>query len=208
MTFGVAPDRPETGFGYIEAGEDLGDGKRLVRFVEKPPLEMAQRIWNDGDHLWNSGMFVFQAQSVISETEELRPDLVAAVRDVVPGVRGQSVRLLEGFAEVESISIDYAVMEHTSHGVVIPIDVGWTDVGSYQTLLDLSVRDESGNVALGDVTLRNVTNSYVRGESRKVVVAELDGFVVVETADAVLVVPVEHSQVVRDLVALLDDRHR
>jgi mannose-1-phosphate guanylyltransferase/mannose-6-phosphate isomerase len=208
VTFGITPDRPETGFGYIEAGEDLGDCFRLARFMEKPASDVAEQIWDDGTHLWNSGMFVFQARTVIAETEKHRPELAAAVRRALPSDRGPVVNLSPDFANVESISIDYAVMEHTSRGVVIPIDVGWADVGSYQTLLEVSDTDSAGNATSGDVSLLNVANSYVHGVSRKIVVAGLDGVVVVETPEGVLVVPVEHSQIVRDLVGLLDDAHR
>ena len=205
VTFGITPDRPDTGLGYIELGDDLGDAYQLRRFKEKPDADEAQRLFADGSHLWNSGIFVFTAGSIVDEATTYRPSLVESVRSSLPEGNGTVVELAESFADVESISIDYAVMEHTSRGVVIPLDVGWSDVGSFQALLNASPADSDGNVVSGDVSLLNVTNSYIHATSRLIAIAEMDGVVVVETPTSVLVVPLEQSQAVRELVRIVDE---
>ena len=205
VTFGVTPDRPDTGLGYIEVGEDLGDAHKIARFKEKPGADEAEKLFRDGAHLWNSGIFVFSAGTFLDEAATRRPGLVESVRSSLPEGNDAVVELTAVFADVESVSIDHAVMEHTTRGVVIPIDVGWSDVGSFQALLDASPADSDGNVVSGDVILLNVTNSYIHAASRQIAIAEMDGVVVVETPASVLVVPVDQSQAVRDLVRHVDE---
>ena len=205
VTFGVTPDRPDTGLGYIEVGQDLGGAHQLARFKEKPGAEEAEALVADGAHLWNSGIFVFTAATILEEATTHSPSLVESVRSSLPGGVGALVELTAAFEDVEAISIDHAVMEHTTRGVVIPVDVGWSDVGSFKALLESSPADSDGNVVSGDVSLLNVTNSYIHSTSRRIAIAEMDGVVVVETPTSVLVVPVEQSQAVRDLVRIIDE---
>jgi len=199
VTFGVRPTRPETGYGYIEIGEPRDSVFAVTGFKEKPTAPEAVDLVSGGRHLWNSGMFVVTAARLIDEAKEHCPRLLAAVRSALPAGDGPVIELSDGFAEIEPISIDYAIMERTRRAMVLPIDLGWDDVGSYQSLLQASPHDQQGNHATGDVFLRDVTGSLVKATSRKVVVAGLDDVVVVETPEAVLVIPLERSQEVRDI---------
>ena len=204
VTFGITPTRPETGYGYIELGEDAAGAYRVRRFKEKPDLEEAKRLVATGNHLWNSGIFVVMAQALIEEADLLCPEVLrlvkAARREPVEGV----LELGSEFGEVEKISFDIAIMEKTERAVIMPIDVGWDDIGSFEALWSVSDKDASGNVVSGDAVLIDVEGSYVKATSRKVAVAGLTDVVVVETPDAVLVVPREQAQMVRDLARRLD----
>ena len=199
VAFGIEPDRPETGFGYIETGGPIGAGHVVSRFEEKPDLETARAFSADGRHLWNSGMFVARADVFLEEARTHCPLLVEGVTRCMPEANRGLVELAPGFAEVESISIDYAIMERTERGVVVPMRAGWSDVGSYLALLHASERDSDGNHLSGDVTAVDTTGSYLKSTSRRVVVAGVHDLIVVETPDAVLVLPMERSQEVRDL---------
>jgi mannose-1-phosphate guanylyltransferase/mannose-6-phosphate isomerase len=200
VTFGAEPSRPETGYGYIEKGEPIDGGYRVVRFKEKPDHDEAERLVAGNTHLWNSGMFVFMAGRLLEEARLHNPDLVNGVGAALPAVRSGRILLNPSFANVRAISLDHAVMEKTHAAVVIPVDVGWSDIGSWQSLWEHSEHDDSGNTLIGDVTVIDVTNSYIHSRSRKVAVAGVDGMVVVETPEALLVVPRSSSQLVRDLV--------
>ncbi len=201
VTFGIRPTRPETGYGYIEIGEPREEAFVVARFKEKPEEGEAAELIADERNLWNSGMFVVRADRVIAEASEHSPELLAAVTAAIPGQLDDVTRLAEDFARVEAISFDHAVMERTRRAVVVPLDVGWDDVGSYRSLLAASDLDEAGNSVVGDVVLSDVSGSFVRATSRKVVVAGLDDVVVVETPDAELVVPIDRAQEVRHLGA-------
>lgn len=209
VTFGVAPEGPETGYGYIEPGPEIDEGVFGVsRFHEKPDQEVAARYVSEGA-LWNSGMFVFPVSALIAQASQHAPELLRSVETALPEPVGRVWKLDSSFGDVESISVDNAIMERSSRSAVVPIEIGWSDVGSYSTLLAASETDGDGNAISGNVTLFNVRNSYVHATSRRVSVAELDGVVVVETPDDVLVVPTEHAQAVRDLVELIarDPKH-
>lgn len=200
VTFGIEPSRPETGYGYIEVGDARGGGVFTVRrFKEKPGQRTAEEMAADGRHVWNSGMFVVGAGVLVAEAESHCPGILDGVRRAVPDRSGAVIELSDEFTAVESKSIDYAIMERTDRAMVIPIDVGWDDVGSFPSLLAALGRDEAGNHIEGDVIVDGVTDSFIHATSRKVVVAGIGDVVVVETADAVLVMPLEHSQKVREL---------
>lgn len=207
VTFGITPTGPETGFGYIEMGHKKGPGYLVRRFKEKPDPTEAMKLIADGRHVWNSGMFVVSAGVLIEEALAHRPELARNVRDSLQHVENGIMRCDERFRSVESISLDHAIMEKTRKAVVMPIDVGWSDVGSYDTLWELSDKDEAGNSVVGDVVLRDVSDSLIRASSRTVAVAGLSDVVVIETADAVLVVPRDRSQGVKDLAAEADGDH-
>lgn len=193
VTFGVAPDRAETGYGYIRAGAPAGvSGAALVveRFVEKPDAGRAAAWLEAGGWYWNSGMFVFEAARYLRELGAH----AASVRDAVGEAHEKAVRTRDfleldprSFARSPAISVDHAVMEHTADAVVVPLEAGWSDVGSWAALPELAERDEAGNVALGDVVLEGARDTWVRGENRLVAVVGAADLVVVDTADAVLV---------------------
>lgn len=199
VTFGVRPDRPETGYGYIEVGPAVDGAHRIVGFAEKPSVEVARTLASDGKHLWNSGMFVVAASLLLDEVRRYHPGMVEGVESALGEEVDGVVRLVPRFETVESISIDHAIMEKTERGRVVHLDVGWDDLGSYRSLLEASALDPSGNHTHGDVVLSGVTGSYVRATTRRVVVAGMSDVVVVETPDAVLVIPLDRAQDVRDL---------
>ena len=204
-TFGVVPTGPETGYGYIRRGAAMADAGafKVDSFVEKPDLATAQSFVADGGYYWNSGMFLFQAATYISELKQFQPAIAAATEAAVSqAYRDMDFCRLDeqAFAASPSDSIDYAVMEHTRHAVVVPADIGWSDVGSWSALRDVLPQDEAGNVQRGDVYLDGVSNSLVRAESRIVALVGVQDLVVVETADAVLVVHKDQVQRVKQIV--------
>lgn len=206
VTFGITPDRPETGYGYIEKGEPSGHGAfEVIRFKEKPGSEEAVVLALDGRHLWNSGMFMATSIRLLEEAQVHCPDVVTGVRSALKMADDPVLELGPQFADVEAISLDYAIMEKTDRALVFPLEVGWDDVGSYRSLLDALPKDEAGNHVDGDVTLLDVTGSLVLARSRRVAVAGLSDVVVVETPDAVLVVPISRSQEVRQLAQRIED---
>ncbi|MUV15600.1 mannose-1-phosphate guanylyltransferase/mannose-6-phosphate isomerase [Noviluteimonas gilva] len=205
VTFGIVPTAPETGFGYIEA-DGAGNGVRPVkRFVEKPDAQTAQQYLDAGGYYWNSGMFLFRASRVLEELERYRPDIVAACRAAFDDAKrdGDFVRLDgDAFAACPSDSIDYAVMERTDAAMVLPVDIGWNDVGSWSALWDVTERDADGNAHHGDVIAVDTRNSYAYAR-RLVALVGVDDLVVVETDDAVLVARKDRVQQVKDVVAQL-----
>ncbi len=216
-TFGIVPQSPETGYGYIHRGAPAGDGCYAVdRFVEKPDREKAQAFVDDGGYYWNSGMFLFRARSYLDELASFAPAIAAAAEAAVrlAYLDLDFCRLDEAaFAASPSDSIDYAVMEKTSRAVVVAADIGWSDVGSWSALWEVqqgkpaggevaagSGADADGNVRRGDVYLDGVRNCLVRSESRIVAVVGVDDLVVVETRDAVLVAHKDQVQRVKNVV--------
>ena len=210
-TFGITPDRPETGYGYIERGEQISDGcYRVQRFVEKPGPERAVSLVSAG-LLWNSGMFVMKATRYLDELAILRPDILAAVRaawDKRSSDRDFCRLDAECFAGCPVESIDYAVMERTDHAAVVPADMGWSDVGSWATLWESSVKDAQGNAIWGDVDVQDTRNSYLRSEGHLLSVTGMDDAIVVVTGDAVLVTRRGKAQSVKDVVSRLDGDKR
>jgi mannose-1-phosphate guanylyltransferase/mannose-6-phosphate isomerase len=204
VTFGIVPTAPETGYGYIARAEALAAGSfRIARFVEKPDLATAQSYLDDGGYLWNSGMFLLGAKAYIDELAQHAPAMLAACRQALASAECDLdfVRLdAEAFAACPSDSIDYAVMEKTARGVVVPLSCGWSDVGSWSTLWDIGSQDPQGNVCEGDVLLHNARNSYIRSDSRLVAALGVEDLVVVETADAVLVADKHQVQDVKAIV--------
>ena len=206
VTFGVTPNWPETGYGYIGRGAALEDAPgcyRVARFVEKPDRATAQRLLEAGEYYWNSGMFLFGAARYLEELERLRPEIVAACRAAVAG--GQEdlnfFRLDgEAFRASPAGSIDHAVMEHTDAAAVIPADMGWSDVGSWSSLWEVGEKDAGGNVTEGDVILKGVRNSYIRSDHHLVAAIGLEDVILVVTDDAVLAVAKDRAQEVRTLV--------
>jgi mannose-1-phosphate guanylyltransferase/mannose-6-phosphate isomerase len=209
VTFGIVPEAPETGFGYIQA--EAGEGVRQVRrFVEKPDAATAQQYLDAGGYYWNSGMFLFRASRYLEELGRFRPDILAAVREAFAGAArdGDFVRLdRDAFAASPSDSIDYAVFENTDRAMVLPVDIGWNDVGSWSALWQVSEQDADGNAHHGDVIAVDSRNSYAYAR-RLVALVGVDDLVVVETDDAVLVARKDRVQQVKDVVALLKAEQR
>jgi mannose-1-phosphate guanylyltransferase/mannose-6-phosphate isomerase len=199
VTFGVVPTRPETGYGYIETGAPDGEARRVARFKEKPEPSVAIEMAADGRHLWNSGMFVVGAGMLLSEMGRTCPSVVEGVGAAMPTDHGGVSFLDRSFTDVPAISFDHAVMEHTDRALVIPIDVGWDDIGSYRALMGYLEKDRDGNAVSGPVILDRVSDSFVVATDRTMAVSGVEGMVVVETADGVLVIPLEEAQAVKEL---------
>ena len=214
VTFGIKPVRPDTGYGYIQSGEALsgGDGVFGVdRFVEKPDRETAQRFVDSGAFFWNSGIFLLSARAYLGELSRINPAMLdACERAVRDGQEDLAFFRLsaEPFGEAPSLSIDHAVMEHTSRAAVVPVDMAWSDVGSWPALRDIATADGDGNVLQGDVLAERMTNSYVRSEGRLVAAVGLDNVVVVATDDAVLVADANSAAEVSGIVAKLRGQNR
>lgn len=212
VTFGIRPSHPETGFGYIQCGEPTGmGGHALLAFREKPSLEVAEEYLASGQYLWNSGMFMFRASRFLSELERLRPDILSACREAMQHAQEDSYFLhvpAEHFARCDDESVDYAVMEHTSAGVVVPLDAGWNDLGSWAAIWDVGQRDGEGNCLEGDVMAFETRNSLVQAHHRLVATVGVDDLVVIETKDAVLVARKDESQQVKEIVKRLQASQR
>jgi mannose-1-phosphate guanylyltransferase / mannose-6-phosphate isomerase len=202
VTFGIVPSAPEIGYGYIKAAP--GEGVRAVaRFVEKPDLATAQGYLASGEYFWNSGMFAFRASRYLEELGKTQPAMIASARDALAKARidADFLRLdKEAFSACPSDSIDYAVMEKTDAASVLPIDVGWNDVGSWSALWEVSAQDADGNAHRGDVLSIDSRNTLVMGERRMVAVLGLDDIIVVDTDDALLIAKRDNVQQVKDIV--------
>ncbi len=209
VTFGIRASAPETGFGYIQVAP--GEGVRpVLRFVEKPDADTARAYVDSGDYVWNSGMFLFRASRYLEELGRYRPDILAAVGQAMDGASrdGDFVRLArDAFAASPADSIDYAVMEKTDRARVLPVDIGWNDVGSWSALWEVSEHDADGNAHHGDVIAVDSRNSYAYAR-RLVALVGVDDLVVVETDDAVLVARKDRVQQVKDVVARLKEAQR
>jgi mannose-1-phosphate guanylyltransferase/mannose-6-phosphate isomerase len=214
VTFGIKPSSPETGYGYIQGGEAIhgSDGIRAVRrFVEKPDLATAKTYLASGDYLWNSGMFAFKASLFLNELARLEPAMLEQCRIAVAQGRKDLdfTRLaVEPFTTCRSVSIDYAVMEHTDKAAVVPVDMGWSDIGSWEALWQASAKDKAGNTLHGDVLQEASANSYLRSDGPFVAAVGVDDLVVVATVDAVLVAAKNASQDVKKIVERLEKSGR
>ncbi len=205
VTFGIVPGHPETGYGYIEQGAPVGEGGFAVtRFVEKPDLATARSYLASGRYFWNSGMFMFRASRYLEELERFQPAMLAACRAALAGsTRDLHFTRLdrEAFAACPEDSIDYAVMEKTAAAAMVPLDAGWSDIGSWSALWDVSPKDGEGNVLLGDVLAQNTHDTYIHADSRLVATVGVENLVIVETKDAVLVA---HKDQVQDVKRIVD----
>ncbi len=214
VTFGMKPTRPETGYGYIELGETLPGCEgvhRIARFVEKPDLERAAMLVATGRHLWNSGMYVFTVETLLEEMQAHAPDVLAAARRAIEG-RTQDLDFLRldeaSFRDAPDISIDYAIAERTHRAAVVPADLGWSDVGSWDALWDISPKDDAGNASVGDVVLEHAQNCYVRSDGIVTAVVGVQDVITVVTEDAVLVTHRNRAQDVKKVVERLRDAGR
>ena len=203
VTFGTVPDRPETGYGYIRAARTDGAWSEVAEFVEKPTAEAARGYLEAGGYFWNSGMFMFGAIRYIEELRRFRPEIVEACVAAISEAREDLdfVRLgKSAFESCPSDSIDYAVMEHTKHAVVVPMNAGWSDVGSWASLHEASAQDGDRNVMVGDVLVEDSRNCYLYSSGRLVAAVGLEDCIVIETSDAVMVASRGRVQDVKRLV--------
>ena len=214
VTFGIKPQIPETGYGYVQRGAPLYEKAQAFavrRFVEKPDRQTAQAYLDAGDYYWNSGMFAFQASTFLAELARLEPDLLAHCRAAVAaGKQDLDFFRLSApeFEACTSISIDYAVMERTDKAAIVPVEMGWSDIGSWEALWDASNKDEAGNALKGDVLHYGAQNSYLRSEGPLVAAVGVEDLIVVATADAVLVSRKDASQDVKKIVEQLEQGGR
>lgn len=211
ITFGIIPDLPETGYGYIKKGSLVGNSTEpgyqeayeIEEFVEKPDLQTARTYLESGLYFWNSGMFMFKASKAIAELKSYSPGIFAACEAAFhQGERDLDFFRLnkKEFDACPSDSIDYAIMEKTARGITVPLDAGWNDIGSWDALWQVGKKDASANVVRGDVLIHDVTASYIHANDRLVAAVGLDNLIVVETSDAVLIAPKERVQDVKHLV--------
>lgn len=214
VTFGIVPDKAETGYGYIKRADFFAQDENaynIAQFVEKPDMDTAQKYFDSGEYYWNSGMFMFASSTILNELERLSKDIYVAVKTaVLKGAQDLDFCRLEinAFTASPSDSIDYAVMEKTDKAVVLPLDAHWNDVGAWSALWEVKKRDDNGNVLQGDILHHDLSNSYIHAEERMVAVIGMDNCVVVETADAVLVVDKSRSQDVKEIVNQLKGSRR
>ncbi len=207
VTFGIDPQHPETGYGYIEQG----DGSAVKSFCEKPDLETAKSYLDQGNYFWNSGMFAFSIKTFREEIERFAPEMLAAMKDSVTdgSSDGSFFRLDKAAMERSpSDSIDYALMEKTKCAAVVVADLDWSDIGSWHALWEVSAKDENGNVSQGDVILEDTKNCLIRAEDTLVATVGLEDTLVIETSDAVLVAPMSRSQDVKKIVNSLKKSKR
>ncbi len=206
VTFGIKPDYPETGYGYIEGGRKLKESALAIkRFVEKPDEETARHYVKAENFFWNSGMFAFKASVLVKEFMSLEPDLLKKMKKMVSKAGAVS---FEQYSELPDISIDYAIMEKTKKGVVLPSDFGWSDIGSWKSLYDFLPKNEENNVVEGDVILKETRNCFIKGADRLIVANDLDNIVVVETPDTVFVSDLDKSKNVKSIVSDLKKQGR
>ncbi|WP_129561377.1 mannose-1-phosphate guanylyltransferase/mannose-6-phosphate isomerase [Paraburkholderia dokdonensis] len=213
VTFGVKPTRAETGFGYIQyehAARDDAGIYDIVHFVEKPNAELAARLWNDGKHAWNAGIFCFAAQTLLDEMDSYAPEVAEPVKQAVPSGSWSTVDedyVVElsrmAFEAAKDISIDYAVMERTAKAAVVPCDIGWSDIGSWLSISQLTPADAQGNRIEGTVLLHDTSNCYFRSNERMIGAVGVEDLVVVDTPDALLIARTDRAQDVKQIVSKL-----
>ncbi|MDR7119279.1 mannose-1-phosphate guanylyltransferase [Rheinheimera soli] len=211
VTFGIVATGPETGYGYIKRGVEKSGAYSVQQFVEKPDLETAKSYVSSGEYYWNSGMFIFKASVYLAELKQHRPDIYAAceqsMAEVDPDLDFIRVNK-EAFLTCPDDSVDYAVMEKTTKAVVVPLNAGWSDVGSWSSLWDVSAKDENNNVHKGDVLSVSSKHNYVFAETGLVATVGLENIIVVQTKDAVLVAAKDKVQDVKSIVQQLKDAGR
>lgn len=216
VTFGITPSTPETGYGYIKRGKEWGgqaieDVYQVAQFVEKPDLATARQYLESGDYFWNSGIFLFSARTYLRALETLQPAMLEATQKAL-SLSQQDLSFCrldaEAFAASPSDSIDYAVMERVDNTAVVPVKMGWSDLGAWSALWEIEPQDENGNVTRGDVLLDNTRNSYIYAEHAMVAATGVDDLIIVATDDAVLVADRNNAQDVKKLVEKLKEEGR
>jgi len=216
VTFGIVPTHAETGYGYIKKGSKQGEKEatdvyQVAQFVEKPNEEIAQGYLASGDYLWNSGMFLFKASRYLEELEKFRPDILKSCQEAMVKVEKDldfTRPNSDAFLQCANESIDYAVMEKTEDAVVVPLDAGWSDVGSFSALWEVCEQDSEQNVIKGDVIAHETTNSYLHSQNKLITTLGVDNLVVIDTPDAVLIANKDKVQNVKEIVNELKTQQR
>ncbi len=213
VTFGIVPASPETGYGYIKAADSVGINEvaNIEQFVEKPDLDTATKYLNEGGYYWNSGMFMFKASEYLNALQEYSPEIYNASQNAFNAALHDMdfIRVgIEEFKKCPSDSIDYAVMEKVKNAVVIPVDIGWNDVGSWSALHEIGEQDENNNIFIGDTISVSTKNSYVRAEHKLVTTLGIEDLIIVDTDDALLVANKNHVQDIKQIVETLSNKER
>jgi len=212
VTFGIVPTHPETGFGYIKQGQKLdGFGYVVDKFVEKPNTHLAEEFVAAGVYLWNSGMFMFKASRYLEELKKYKPQIFSQCSEAMADINLDMDFIRpdkDAFMACEDESIDYAVMENTDFAVVVPLDAGWSDVGSYSALWDITEKDENNNVIKGDAITVNSKNCYLHSDSRLISTIGVNNLVIVDTKDAILIANKDDVQDIKAVVKMLKDNGR
>lgn len=206
VTFGIEPDGPETGFGYIKAGETIAGGYLIERFCEKPRLDEAKAYLAEGGYSWNSGSFLLNARHYLGELMRLRPDIAQPVEAAWKAAEMTGRLITPGkddWARTEKESIDYAVAEKTEGGAVVPVSMGWSDVGSWSAIHDLASKDTNGNAIEGNVVTVDSKGCLIKGDSRVIAVAGCEDLMIIDTGDALFIAPKKDAQKVKALVTEL-----
>ena len=210
VTLGIRPQSPETGFGYIHQGKGLGAAHglevfRIERFIEKPGREAAERMITEGDYAWNSGMFVWRVARVMEEFERQMPGLHAQLMQVQDALAGENYAAVLGriWADVARQTIDYGIMENAAEAAVIPVEIGWTDVGSWRAVRELLPADSNGNTLIGSSVAIDTRNTFVFGGKRLITMIGIQNLVLIDTEDALLVCAADREQEVKDIVERL-----
>ncbi len=201
VTFGIKPDYPETGYGYINTAEKTGEGFKVKEFVEKPDLETAKKYLHEGTYFWNSGIFMFKASTLLSETVKHAPD-IAKVSEEFDFTKSNEIPFIN-FDKMPSISIDYAIMEKSDKIALVKLESDWNDLGSWQSIYDVSNKDEQGNVFVGHVLDKGSKNSFVYSSSKLVATIGLEDTIIVETEDAILACKKDRTQDVKQIYETL-----
>ena len=211
ITFGITPSKPETGFGYIESEKELDtkelNGEKIINFIEKPDLETAKKLVRDKKFSWNSGIFFFKAEVFLKELIKYKPNMYKLCKkSLLNNTLDLDFQRIEAnsFSSCENISVDKAIMEKTNLGMVYPLKAGWNDVGSWQSMWEVSEKDKLGNSIIGKVITDNVKNSYLRSENRLIVALGIEDTIVVETTDAILIAKKDQTQFVKNIVKRLE----
>ncbi|NIP31430.1 MAG: mannose-1-phosphate guanylyltransferase/mannose-6-phosphate isomerase [Candidatus Dadabacteria bacterium] len=206
VTFGLKPLKPETGYGYIEGGESLEfNSKKIKRFVEKPDIERAKKYMESGNYFWNSGIFAFKVSTILDEFKKLAPEIYNPINNVYEKEGNVTSEVYE---TLPRISLDYAIMEKTQSGVVLPSTFNWSDIGSWESLYEFLPKNESNNVIKGDIIALDTENSLIKGSERLIAVNGLKNIAVVETEDAVFVSDLHKTQNVKSIVNQLQKENR
>jgi mannose-1-phosphate guanylyltransferase len=208
ITFGIVPNKAETGYGYIETNNNNNTDTyyTIKSFKEKPNQKNARKYLDSGNYLWNSGMFMFKASVYLNELEKFEPEILSACKEsyTTENIDSDFIRIdNDAFHQCPNESIDYAVMEHTKNGVVVPLDANWSDVGSWSSLWDVKTKDNNDNVSEGDVVLENVKNTYTFSSNRLVSVIGVSNLVIVDTQDALLVMDKQQTHNIKKIVERL-----
>lgn len=210
VTFGIQPDNPNTGFGYIKSGEALKKGYRVDRFTEKPDRKTAEKFLKSGKYSWNAGIFMATAETLIAEYKELCPEMynVFFENDLPKNDLSDKTLIHQVFSQVESISIDYAILEKSKKVAVLTVDVGWNDLGSWESIYEISKKDEKGNVTRGNVIMQESENCLIISDKRLITVSGLKNVIIIETEDALLACDLSKSQDVKKIVETLKRNDR